>query len=206
MSGNTNFPTAVDDDASLIDVTDGTSTIIAAHHNNLKEAIKKMQAKIGIFNTSAPTSLDFRLGDPTLGHKHDGASGQGGPLSASALTSGISFVHVFPWYYPGSIPSGASLGAPLIFGRTMQVLEITAQMRRAPSGATAAFDVNFGATSLWQASQGLRPIFAPGVAAYANSAPNLVTYASGVLVTVDADKVGTNEPGSDISIVFTFRD
>lgn len=206
MSGNTNFPTAVDDDTSLFDVTDASSTLIAAHHNNLKEAIKKMQAKIGIFNSAAPTSLDYRLGNPTGGHTHDGASGSGGPLSASALVSGISFIHVIPWYYQGSIPSGASLGAPIALPQTRQLLSVNAQLRRAPSGATATFDINFGATSLWAASQGLRPNFNPGSNIATLGAPNLITYPSGAFVVVDADKVGTNEPGSDISIVFTFRD
>ena len=206
MGGNTNFPTALDDDASLFDVTDGSSTIQAAHHNNLKEAIKKMQSKIGIFNSGSPTSLDFRLGDPTGGHSHNGASGNGGPLSASALTGGISFVHVVPWYYQGSVPSGASLGAPIALPQTRQVLSVAAQMRRAPSGATAAFDINFGATSLWAASQGLRPIFAPGANIAVVGTPNLGTYPSGTLIVIDADKVGTSEPGQDLSIVFTFRD
>jgi hypothetical protein len=79
-------------------------------------------------------------------------------------------------------------------------------MRRAPSGATAAFDINFGATSLWVASQGLRPIFPAGTGTYSSASPNLITYPSGALIAIDADKVGTNEPGSDISIIFVFRE
>lgn len=213
MSGNTNFPTAVDDDASLIDVIDGTTTIVAAHHNNLKEAAKAIEAKIGIYNSAVPTSLDYRLGHPTGGHKHNGASGQGGTIAASSIGGLASAMydavpprHILPWYYQGSAPSGASLGAPLVIGRTLQIESVQAQLRRAPSGATAAFDVNFGPTSLWAASQLFRPIFAPGTPTYQNASPNLVTYPSGTLITVDADKVGTNEPGSDISIIFVFRE
>jgi hypothetical protein len=206
MSGNTNFPTALDDNTSLIDVTDGVSSIAAAHHNNLKEAVKALEAKVGIFNTGAPTSLDYRLGHPTSGHTHDGASGNGGPLSASALTGFQVPRHIVQWYYQGSVPSGASLGAPVVFSRTMQLESVNVQMRRAPSGATAAFDVNFGPTSVWVASQGLRPILPAGTATYAHASPNLVTYPSGTLLTIDADKVGTNEPGSDVSIVFIFKE
>ena len=207
MSGNTNFPTAVDDDASLIDVVDGVSSISAAHHNNMKEAIKKMQAKIGIFNSGTPTSLDYRIGHPTGGHNHDGASGNGAPLSASAILGAIpANEHPVAWIYPGSVPSGASLGAPLSFAKTMRIAGIHAQLRRAPSGATAAFDINVGPTSLWVASQGLRPIFAPGVKTFFGGSVNYQTYPSGALLVVDADVVGTNEPGSDLSITFIFRD
>lgn len=85
MAGNTNFPTSLDDDSSLRDVTDNVSTLQAADHNNLKEAVKAIQAKVGVDFTAVPTSLDYRLGHPTDGHRHDGASGQGPPIAASAI-------------------------------------------------------------------------------------------------------------------------
>lgn len=202
-----NFPTALDDDTSLHLVTDGVDSIQAAHHNDIKDAVKELEKKVGIYNTGAPTSLDFRLGHPTSGHNHNGASGQGAPLDASAVLAAIPAIR-YPvvWTYPGSVPSGASLGAPLSFGKTMRVESVHAALRRAPSGATAAFDINFGPTSLWVASQGNRPIFPVGSALYQNASPNFVTYPSGALIVVDADKVGTNEPGSDLSITFIFRD
>lgn len=85
MAGAANFPTALDDDTSLHDVTDGVTSLQAAHHNNMKEAVKAMQAKIGVENTSVATALDTRLGHPTMGHDHSGASGYGAPIAASAL-------------------------------------------------------------------------------------------------------------------------
>jgi hypothetical protein len=202
-----NFPTTLDDDTSLHLVADGVDAITAAHHNDLKDAIKAVEAKVGIYNTGTPTSLDYRLGHPTSGHSHNGASGQGAPLSPSAILSAIPPLR-YPvvWTYPGSVPSGASLGAPLSFGKTMWVESVHVAARRSPSGATAAFDINFGPTSLWAASQGNRPILPAGSALYQNASPNFVTYPSGALITIDADKVGTNEPGSDISITFIFRD
>lgn len=207
MAGNTNFPTAVDDDTSLYDVTDTVTSIVAAHHNNIKEAVKKMQAKMGIYNTAAPTSLDYRLGHPTSSHAHNGASGQGRLIDASTILSAVGPArHVVNWYYQGSIPSGASLGAPFQMGRTMQLENISANVRRAPSGATLGLDVNFGPTSIYAASVGFKPIFPAGTLAYGNASPNLVTYASGVLIIVDADAVGTSEPGTDLSITFVFKD
>lgn len=85
MAGQTNFPTSLDDNSSLHDVSDGVSTLQAAHHNNMKEAIKAVQAKVGIDFTSVPTSLDYRIGNPTGGHRHDGASGQGQAIPATAI-------------------------------------------------------------------------------------------------------------------------
>lgn len=85
MAGITNFPTALDDNSSLIDVSDGVSSLQAAHHNNLKEAIKAIQSKVGINLTSDPASLDYRLGNATAGHRHDGASGQGAQIAATSI-------------------------------------------------------------------------------------------------------------------------
>jgi len=232
MSGQTNFPSVLDDDTSLHDVVDSVTALIAAHHNNIKEAAKAIERKVGIDHTSAPTSLDYRLGSATNSHRHDGASGHGLAINPSTILvpsgghpSGLSLADhltdatlhrataedlvkrvVVPWYYQGSVPSGASLGAPFSFGRTMQVEKVDVRVRRAPSGATTAFDVNFGPTSLWQASQGNRPILPAGSAYYGHGSVNLVTYPSGVMVTVDADVVGTNEPGSDLSIFFVFKE
>jgi hypothetical protein len=226
MSGITNFPTAVDDDASLLSVTDGVSSLTASHHNNLKEAVKAVEAKIGIFNSGAPTSLDYRIGNATNSHSHNGATGQGQKIVPSAIpapsgavggatsllghlmdsTIHTSARHVVRWGYQGSIPSGASLGSPFSFGLTARIESIQGQLRRAPSGATLGLDVNIGATSLWQASQGLRPIFAPGTIGYLGASPNLMTYPSGARIVIDADKVGTNDPGQDLSLVFVFRE
>jgi len=206
MSGNTNFPTALDDNTSLFDVTDSVSSLVAAHHNNLKEAIKALEAKVGIYNTAAPTALDFRIGNPTTGHNHNGASGQGGPISPSTLAGFQAPRHILNWGYQGSVPSLPSLGAPMKLPLTLQLESVSVQMKRAPSGATAAFDINFGATSVFEASQLLRPIFPAGTSLFYSASPNLITYASGTLIVVDADKVGTNEPSSDLSIIFVFRE
>lgn len=85
MAGDTNFPTALDSDSSLFDVTDNVTAIEAAHHNNLKEAMKAVQAKIGVRDSSVATSLDYRLGHPTGGHAHSGATGQGPKISYNDL-------------------------------------------------------------------------------------------------------------------------
>ena len=96
MAGNTNFPTGLDDNTSLLDVTDGVTALQAAHHNNLKESIKALEVKVGIDNTAVDTTLDYRLGHPTFGHSHDGASGQGVAIVSGA--GGATFFEGHPSY------------------------------------------------------------------------------------------------------------
>lgn len=84
MSGAANFPGSLDTDGSLYDVTDGVSYPQAAHHNNIKEAVKAIEAKLGINNTAVATSIDYRLGN-VGGHNHNGASGMGPQINPSTI-------------------------------------------------------------------------------------------------------------------------
>lgn len=213
MSGNTNFPTALDDNTSLGDVVDNVTAVVASHHNNPKEAIKAMQAKIGIYNTSAPTSLDARLGHPTFGHDHNGASGHGLKIAASAIVGQLGAtqlsepLHIAQMFLVGTAIVGSKVTHPVVLGRTMQLLSIQGGLRKGPSGATAAFSILIGPSHTYGASVGFRPIFPPGATAYRSAAtPNVITYPSGAVITLDTQAVGSNEPGFDGSFTLFFRD
>lgn len=212
MAGSSNFPTGLDDNTSLVEATDGVTPLTAAGHNNIKEAVKALEGKVGVYNTSVPTSLDYRLGHPTLGHNH-GASGHGARISASSIVGFTALfdeaaLHFVQMSVGGTFVVGSNVSAPVVIGRTMQLLSIQAGLRRGPSGATAAFDVMFGPTSVYGASQGYRPAFAPGATAYrsvAAATPNCITYPSGAVITVDTDAIGSSHAGNDAGITLVFR-
>ncbi len=206
MSGNANFPTALDDDSSLYDVTDAVSTVQAAHHNNVKEAIKAIESKVGIRATSVVTSLDYRLGNPTGGHTHDGASGMGPPINATALTNLTAERWTAQITHVPSVAVGSNIAAPISIGRTGQIENVSAIFKRGPSGATTALKVLVGPTPIFGASVGLGPRFAPGATYYGQPSPNLTTYPSGAIITLDAEAVGSSEPGQGLSVIFVFRE
>jgi len=108
--------------------------------------------------------------------------------------------------YRGSAGVGSNVTAPIAFGRTAQIENVSAVLRRGPSGATAAFKVLIGPTNIWGASVGLGIRFAPGATRYGQASPNLTTYPSGAIITLDTEAVGSNDPGQDLSVVFVFRD
>lgn len=234
MAGSANFPTALDDDTSLHDVQDGVNTIQAAHHNNLKEAVKAIEEKVGILNTAAPTALDARLGHPTIGHTHDGASGQGPQIDTSGLSAGPSAVggdssllehvenndyhkrgfHFVKTFRAGSVASGANQFIPMdIMGwgepstpDYLRLIEVSAVARRGPSGATTVIDVNFNGISIWTGINAQRLMIANGGSYAYRATFAIATYIVGAIITVDADAVGSSTPGEDISINFTFRE
>lgn len=144
MPGNTNFPGSLDTDGSLYDVTDGVSYPQAVHHNNLKEAVKALEAKLGINNTAVATSLDWRLGHPS-GHLHDGASGNGPRINPTTIPA----------------PSGA-VGSPtwlhdhLMATAIHQAGAFQASGVYAPSSAYQASGV-FAPSSAYQASGVFQP-------------------------------------------------
>lgn len=224
MAGNTNFPTGLDDNSSLGEVTDGVTEILDEHHNNPKEAIIAIERKVGIHNTAVPTSLDYRLGHPSLGHSHNAASGQGPRLSAtvfglaatgiaSYVTAGIISVptqiprYIVSMYQAGSIAVGSKITGPVVLGRTMQIESVQAGMRRGPSGATTGLIIRVGPSNIFGASNGFGPNFAPGATTYRSAAtPNVLTAPSGAVITLDATAVGSSDPGQDTTITFVFRE
>lgn len=271
MAGNTNFPTSLDDDTSLYDVSDGVNTLQAAHHNNIKEAVKALERKVGVDFTSSPTALDYRVGNATNSHRHDGASGQGQVINPTTVpvpsgaaggttivslhehlmdagihaaaggirATGIATVvgtnvisvpsaivlgatgnatyvatgivraidrYIHSINLAGSAVVGSNVAIPITIGRTMIIDNISAALRRGPSGATAAFIVRVGPTNVHQASPGNAPRFAPGATRYGHASPNLGTYPSGAIITLDVEAIGSSTPGEDLSITFVFRD
>lgn len=212
MAGNTLFPTALDSDSELFNVTDNVTALAAAHHNNMKESIKAIQKKIGIDFTNVPTSLDYRLGHPTNSHRHDGASGQGQAINPTTLVlpNGESVVgagrFIQAVHLHGTSVVGSNVTAPVVLGRTGRIENISAALRRGPSGATAAYIIRVGPTHIYGASVGLGIRFAPGATRYGQPSPNLGTYPSGSIITLDTEAVGSSAPGEDLSVILVFRD
>lgn len=213
MAGNTNFPTTLDDNTSLLDATDGVSAITAAHHNNMKEAVKALEAKVGVRTSSVPTSMDYRLGDPTGGHSHNGASGQGPRLNPTMLyprDAGDGYIrHMLTMTKTATMIVGSNVAPPLMVPKTLVLESVQGALGRGASGATLAWDFNVNQpapSSLWNASQGLRPIFAPGATTFRSTVQPLVTVPSGAMITWDVDAVGSSDPGRDGQLTFVFRE
>lgn len=222
MSGQTNFPTSLDDDVSLYDVTDGTSDVLAAHHNNIKEAVKALETKIGIYNTAVATALDFRVGNPTGSHTHDGASGNGIQINpafidipSGGFPSGFSLQErllmdpgkVIVTEQAGSLASGGIVGM-IYMPRTVQMIDARGVLRVPASGATTGIDVRFGPTSAWLTATSRKMQFNPGATLSVASMGglSLVTVPSGAVVYAQVMHVGSNTPGQDLSVTFLFRE
>lgn len=72
----TNFPTSLDSNTTLFQVAIG-DTVSEAHHNNLKDAILALEAKLGTDGSAVATSLDYLVTNPASvdpGHSHTGTS------------------------------------------------------------------------------------------------------------------------------------
>lgn len=222
MAGNTNYPTGLDDDVSLYDVTDGTSDVLAAHHNNIKEAVKALETKLGIYNTAVPTAIDFLVGNPTGSHNHDGASGMGIQINpafmdvpSGGFPSGYTLqerLMMDPGKYMttervGSLASGGIVGM-IYMPRTMRLENVQGVVRVPPSGATTGVDVRFGPTSAWLTATSRKMQFNPGATLSVASigGMSLVTVPSGAVVYAQVMHVGSNNPGQDLSVTWVFRE
>jgi hypothetical protein len=57
---STNYPTSLD---TYYDKVDNVSTVYATSINNLQDAMAALQAKVGINDSNATTTLDYKVGD-----------------------------------------------------------------------------------------------------------------------------------------------
>lgn len=72
----TSYPTSLDTNTTLFQVSTG-DTLSEAHHNNLKDAVIALQTKVGVDSSADATSLDYLLTNSASinpGHKHTGSS------------------------------------------------------------------------------------------------------------------------------------
>jgi hypothetical protein len=96
---------------------------------------------------------------------------------------------------------------PIYVDRTAWIESLTLIFDKGPTGGTGVWDINLGATSLWYASQGLRPMVAAttGFAKATYDTPNTVTIPSGSILHVDQD-VTVNAGQFNPSLIFVFRE
>lgn len=214
MSGLANYPTALDDDTSLHDVVENVTSLVAAHHNNTKEAVKALEARVGVYSSDDPDSIDYRLGSATDSHSHNGASGQGQQIDASAiLAQALASVAPRVSFHSAdnSVRSAiaSQVVSPIVMPRTMYLESVNLGAIRGPSGGTTVIDVNFGATSIWYATQAGRLMMGPTagrMVATTSFTPNQITAASGILISWDVDAVGANVGYDRGGIVLVFRE
>jgi hypothetical protein len=58
----TNFPTTLDTDTELYQVTDAVDDVLDHHHNNHTDALKAIESKVGVDGSTVNTSIDYHLG------------------------------------------------------------------------------------------------------------------------------------------------
>lgn len=66
---SSSFPTSID----AYSTKTNADTVEASHINNPQDAIVALETKVGVDNSAVATSLDYRLGNTTAGHDHDGS-------------------------------------------------------------------------------------------------------------------------------------
>jgi hypothetical protein len=108
---STNYPSSLD---SYTVKTDNVDDVLAAHVNNLQDAMSALQAKIGIDSSAVNTSLDYFLKHASgafRNHVHDGSSDDGALIPNASLVAitTASKVSGAALYLLANIPAGAGL-------------------------------------------------------------------------------------------------
>lgn len=87
---STNYPTAFDSYTSKVDLVDD---VMAAHVNDLQDAVEALQAKLGVDDSAVATSFDYFWKNASGRyriHRHDGGSDDGAILVTESATEPAS--------------------------------------------------------------------------------------------------------------------
>lgn len=122
--------------------------------------------------------------------------------SASAQTAACD--RVLPFTRTGRLTVSRGR-VPYVPPTGITILGISLAVGIEPLGADIIVDVHHNGATIFS-DQGLRPRIAAGAAQSAGEAvPTSTTFAAGVRFTIDVDQVGSDRPGSDLSVVIRYQ-
>ena len=124
-----NYPTALD---SFTTKQDNVDDILAAHVNDLQDAIEALETKLGIDSSAVNTTIDYflrHISGAFRTHHHDGTSDDGsdsiGPLAGLTIANNVDlgnyFVRALQFY-----PDATTGTAPLVIDSTTLVSNLNA--------------------------------------------------------------------------------
>lgn len=147
----------------------------AADHDNLADAINKIEAELGITPKGSFASVAARLSQTRILTNF----ARSGTLS---VTTGVGrFVMPF----------------------ALTIVGIQLAVNTAPVGSSILCDVNKNGTTIFT-TQANRPSVAAGANQGGVATPNITAFAVGDYMTVDVDQIGSTTPGSDLVAVVTY--
>lgn len=106
---------------------------------------------------------------------------------------------------PGTQVVMAKLGPINLYAPfALTITEVHIAVNTAPTGASLIVDVNKNGTTIFT-TQSNRPTIAASGTSATSGTPDVTSVAKNDLVTVDADQVGSTEPGKDLVIQVRFK-
>lgn len=170
------YPNALDN----LDTNKSNSTISkddhAQHHDDMADAINKIEATLGTALAGVYQDLATRL------------------LNQTKDTTSFSI--------SGSLSSGTGAGR-LTFPFNAKILGVIASIGTAPVGNSVIVDVLKNGITLFT-TQANRPTIAVGTNASALKVPDVTSVLAGDFITVNIAQVGSSTPGSNLTVTLVF--
>lgn len=168
------YPGALDSLATNHSDTEAMLGVHAQVHNDLADAVNKIELENGINPSGIYADIAARLAIPR---------------TASFSKSGVLAV-------------GVGAGRFMVpFACT--IAHVRAVVNGAPVGAAILVDVNKNGTTIFT-TQANRPSIAAAGFSSAKKTPDVTSMADGDYFTVDVDQVGSTTPGSDLTVIIAY--
>lgn len=168
------YPGAVDNFTQTFTDTTSESGVHPQHHNDLADAIKKIETELGLLPKGSFASVRARLDAARIL-----------PFSRSGALAVV--VGQGRFYFP--------------FAAT--ILGVQASVGTQPTGSGVIVDVDKNGTTIFT-TQANRPTISAATNVSAIKVPDITTYAIGDYMSVDVDQIGSTVSGSDLTVVIQY--
>jgi hypothetical protein len=106
----------------------------------------------------------------------------------------------FVFVFPGNLATGTSVTSLLVAPRALEIVKAYANVKTAPTGAAAIFDINKNGTSIWASTPANRVQIAAAASSGVQTSFDTTDLAEGDLLTLDIDQIGSTVAGADATI------
>jgi len=168
------YPGTKDNFATNHTDSENMQTVHAAVHNDLADAINKIENELG-------TNPKGTFAD---------------------VAAKLNRESVIPFSRSGSLAVAVGQGR-FVFPFAATITGVRASVGTAPVGSSLIVDINKNGTTIFS-TQANRPTIAASGNVSGVAVPNTTSFAAGDYMTVDVDQVGSTTPGSDLTVVVTY--
>ena len=110
---------------------------------------------------------------------------------------GVSSTRILMWYYSGAVATGTNVSARILVRFDATIINATAYVKTAPTGADMIIDINLNGTTLWASD---KLTISDGDNDGETSSFDITEITTDDVFTLDIDQIGSGTAGANLTV------